>query len=83
VADSFCERTLNSARRELENTVLPLARHFDQQSEDLSTVPQAPRGRCRERPERPPAQLQKQYLNTTKYRCNFTGSRNGIPNLNP
>jgi diguanylate cyclase (GGDEF)-like protein/PAS domain S-box-containing protein len=38
VADSFRERALNSARRELENTVLLLARHFDQQLEDLSAV---------------------------------------------
>src|ERR1700751_2070464 len=40
VADSFRERALNSARRELENTVLLLARHFDQQLEDLSAVQQ-------------------------------------------
>jgi diguanylate cyclase (GGDEF)-like protein len=40
VADSFRERALNSARRELANTVLLLARHFDQQLEDLSAVQQ-------------------------------------------
>jgi diguanylate cyclase (GGDEF)-like protein len=38
VADSFRERALNSARRELENTVLLLARHFDQQLDDLTAV---------------------------------------------
>ncbi|MGC2086386.1 MAG: EAL domain-containing protein [Bradyrhizobium sp.] len=40
VADSFRERALNTARRELENTVLLLARHYDQQLEDLSAVQQ-------------------------------------------
>jgi diguanylate cyclase (GGDEF)-like protein len=38
VADGFRERALNSARRELENTVLLLARHFDQQLEDLTAI---------------------------------------------
>jgi diguanylate cyclase (GGDEF)-like protein/PAS domain S-box-containing protein len=40
VADSFRERALGNARRELENTVLLLARHFDQQIQDLSAVQQ-------------------------------------------
>ncbi len=40
VADSFRERALNSARRELENTVLLLARHYDQQLEDLGAIQQ-------------------------------------------
>ena len=35
---NFRERALNSAERELENTVLLLARHFDQQLEDFVTV---------------------------------------------
>ena len=34
----FRERALNSAERELENTVLLLTRHFDQQLEDFVTV---------------------------------------------
>ena len=38
MADSFRERALNSATRELENTVLLLARHFDQQMEDLGAI---------------------------------------------
>lgn len=35
---NFRERALNSNERELENTVLLLARHFDQQLEDFSVV---------------------------------------------
>ncbi|MGJ5205242.1 bifunctional diguanylate cyclase/phosphodiesterase [Bradyrhizobium sp. HKCCYLR20261] len=38
MADSFRERALNSATRELENTVLLLARHFDQQMEDFAAI---------------------------------------------
>ncbi|MGC2779527.1 MAG: EAL domain-containing protein [Bradyrhizobium sp.] len=38
MADSFRQRALDSATRELENTVLLLARHFDQQMEDLSAI---------------------------------------------
>ncbi|CCD93701.1 putative signaling protein containing multidomains (PAS/GGDEF/EAL) [Bradyrhizobium sp. ORS 375] len=38
MADSFRERALNSATRELENTVLLLSRHFDQQMEDLGAI---------------------------------------------
>jgi diguanylate cyclase (GGDEF)-like protein/PAS domain S-box-containing protein len=34
----FRERALNSAERELENTVLLLARHFDQQLEDFVVI---------------------------------------------
>jgi diguanylate cyclase (GGDEF)-like protein len=34
----FRERALNSAERELENTVLLLARHFDQQLEDFIVI---------------------------------------------
>jgi hypothetical protein len=37
---NFRERALNSSERELENTVLLLARHFDQQLEDLGAVQQ-------------------------------------------
>ena len=35
---NFRERALNSSERELENTVLLLARHFDQQLEDFTVV---------------------------------------------
>ena len=35
---NFRERALDNSRRELENTVLLLARHFDQQLEDLGIV---------------------------------------------
>ncbi|WP_407160193.1 EAL domain-containing protein [Bradyrhizobium sp. STM 3557] len=38
MADSFRERALNSTTRELQNTVLLLARHFDQQLDDLGAV---------------------------------------------
>jgi diguanylate cyclase (GGDEF)-like protein len=38
MADSFRDRALSSATRELENTVLLLARHFDQQMEDLGAI---------------------------------------------
>src|SRR3954454_695653 len=38
VANNFRESALNSAGRELENTVLLLARHFDQQLEDLTAI---------------------------------------------
>ena len=34
----FRERALRSAERELDNTVLLLARHFDQQLEDFITI---------------------------------------------
>jgi hypothetical protein len=40
MAGIFRERALNSAKRELENTVLLLARHFDQQFRDLGAVQQ-------------------------------------------
>ena len=35
---NFRERALDSSKRELENTVLLLSRHFDQQLEDFGTV---------------------------------------------
>jgi len=35
---NFRERALESSKRELENTVLLLSRHFDQQLQDLGTV---------------------------------------------
>jgi diguanylate cyclase (GGDEF)-like protein len=35
---NFRERALNSSERELENTVLLLARHFDQQLEDFTVI---------------------------------------------
>jgi diguanylate cyclase (GGDEF)-like protein len=35
---SFRERALDNSKRELENTVLLLSRHFDQQLQDLETV---------------------------------------------
>src|ERR1700675_1223525 len=38
MAGNFRERALNSSERELENTVLLLARHFDQQLEDFEVV---------------------------------------------
>ena len=38
MADVFRERALNSAERALDNTVLLLARHFDQQLEDFITI---------------------------------------------
>jgi hypothetical protein len=38
MAGDFRERALHSSERELENTVLLLARHFDQQLEDFEAV---------------------------------------------
>jgi diguanylate cyclase (GGDEF)-like protein len=38
MADNFRERALRSSERELENTVLLLARHFDQQLDDFEFV---------------------------------------------
>src|SRR3954467_6595329 len=38
MAGDFRERALRNSERELENTVLLLARHFDQQLEDLEVV---------------------------------------------
>src|SRR5438045_6967207 len=38
MASNFRERALRNSERELENTVLLLARHFDQQLEDLEVV---------------------------------------------
>jgi diguanylate cyclase (GGDEF)-like protein len=38
MAGNFRERALNSSERELENTVLLLARHFDQQMEDFEAI---------------------------------------------
>src|ERR1700694_2835481 len=38
MAGNFRERALNSSQRELENTVLLLARHFDQQLQDFGTI---------------------------------------------
>jgi len=38
MAGNFRERALQTSERELENTVLLLARHFDQQLEDLEVV---------------------------------------------
>src|SRR5436305_13090257 len=35
---NFRERALNSNERELENTVLLVARHFDQQLEDFTVI---------------------------------------------
>jgi diguanylate cyclase (GGDEF)-like protein len=40
MAGIFRERALNSAKRELENTVQLLARHFDQQFRDLGAIQQ-------------------------------------------
>jgi diguanylate cyclase (GGDEF)-like protein/PAS domain S-box-containing protein len=38
MAGNFRERALNSSERELENTVLLLARHFDQQLQDFGAI---------------------------------------------
>jgi diguanylate cyclase (GGDEF)-like protein len=38
MAGNFRERALNSRERELENTVLLLARHFDQQLDDFTVI---------------------------------------------
>src|ERR1700704_7142921 len=38
MAGNFRERALRNSERELENTVLLLARHFDQQLEDFEVV---------------------------------------------
>ena len=38
ITGNFRERALNSSERELENTVLLLARHFDQQLEDFEVI---------------------------------------------
>jgi diguanylate cyclase (GGDEF)-like protein len=38
MVDNFRERAINSNERELENTVLLLARHFDQQLEDFTVI---------------------------------------------
>ena len=38
MAGNFRERALHNAERELENSVLLLARHFDQQLEDFEVV---------------------------------------------
>src|SRR6187402_1631043 len=38
MAGNFRERALNSSKRELENTVLLLARHFDQQLQDFASI---------------------------------------------
>ena len=38
MAGNFRERALNNAERELENTVLLLARHFDQQLADFRVI---------------------------------------------
>src|SRR5439155_24722360 len=38
MAGNFRERALSNAERELENTVVPLARHFDQQLEDFEVI---------------------------------------------
>src|SRR5947208_285017 len=38
MADNFRERALRNSERELENTVLLLARHFDQQLGDFEVV---------------------------------------------
>jgi diguanylate cyclase (GGDEF)-like protein len=40
MAGSFRERALNSSKRELENTVMLLARHFDQQFRDFGVIEQ-------------------------------------------
>jgi diguanylate cyclase (GGDEF)-like protein/PAS domain S-box-containing protein len=40
MAGNFRERALNSSRRELENTVMLLARHFDQQFRDFGVIQQ-------------------------------------------
>ena len=41
MAGNFRERALDNSKRELENTVLLLSRHFDQQLEDLGAVQNA------------------------------------------
>ena len=38
MAGNFRERALNSSQRELENTVLLLARHFNQQLQDFEAI---------------------------------------------
>src|SRR3984893_16391183 len=38
MAGNFRERALNSRERELENTVLLLARHFDQQLDEFTVI---------------------------------------------
>jgi diguanylate cyclase (GGDEF)-like protein len=38
VAGNFRDRALNNSKRELENTVLLLARHFDQQLDDFGAI---------------------------------------------
>ena len=38
MAGNFRDRALRNSERELENTVLLLARHFDQQLEDFQVV---------------------------------------------
>src|SRR6516162_9921199 len=38
MADNFRERALQNSQRELENTVLLLASHFNQQLDELQTV---------------------------------------------
>ncbi len=38
MAGNFRERALNNSKRELENTVLLLARHFDKQLEDFTVI---------------------------------------------
>src|SRR5580704_17326972 len=38
MAGNFRERALDNSKRELENTVLLLSRHFDQQLEDFGAV---------------------------------------------
>jgi len=40
MAGNFRERALNSSKRELENTVMLLARHFDQQFRDFGVIQQ-------------------------------------------
>ncbi len=40
MAGNFRERALNSSKRELENTVMLLARHFDQQFRDFGAIQQ-------------------------------------------
>jgi diguanylate cyclase (GGDEF)-like protein len=40
MAGNFRERALNSSKRELENTVILLARHFDQQFRDFGVIQQ-------------------------------------------
>ena len=49
---NFRERALDNSERELENTVLLLARHFDQQLEDFGAVQRRPdRSICAARTE--------------------------------